>query len=55
LKFFNMFSRVNNSLLDMKLQHWRGSWGIFALEAAPVLEFASRTDGAHRQIIQIPG
>jgi hypothetical protein len=54
LKFFNTISRVNNSLLNMKHQHWRGSWGIFGLEAAPVLVFASLTDGAHRQIIQIP-
>ena len=23
----------------MKLQHWRGSWRHFGLEAAPVLEF----------------
>ena len=52
LKFFNMFSRVNNSLPNMKHQHWRGSWGIFGLESAPVLVFASRIDGFHRQIVQ---
>lgn len=25
--------------MECKLQHWRGSPGIFGLEAAPVLEF----------------